>query len=272
MLRQMPTPWPLGHARQRRAFTLIELLVIIAIISILLLILAPTVKSALEIARRRVCASNLHQWHIAVAAYAGANHMVVMATADPWGRYPNFVFIDRQPDPKSDQMCIELISPYMPGIDVEAHEAGDLFVCPACNEQRAQKLIKAQWDSLGFFQQRYGFYGRVDKWASQATNPEDLTGRTFEPDKLLMADVCYRWHVTGGWRYNHGERGASGLDTVDGNGTEWFEVGTPSITGMNQLFGDGRVIWRGEPQFDPELMDMVPSPERHVGGGDQSFY
>ena len=48
-------------ARRMRGFTLIELLVVIAIISLLVSILIPSLKRAKELARRAVCASNLHQ-------------------------------------------------------------------------------------------------------------------------------------------------------------------------------------------------------------------
>jgi prepilin-type N-terminal cleavage/methylation domain-containing protein len=253
-------------------FTLIELLIVIAIIALLLAILAPTVETAREVAIRTICASNLHQWHIAIAGYTAANRNVVPATPNPWGRYPAFVLVEQPEGDRCDELCVEQITPYLPGIDPDEKEALGLYVCPACDEEAAQKLIKAQWDSLGIFQQRYSYFGRVDKWPSQATDPDDITGRTLSPDRLLMSDVCYRWHVTGGWRYNHGHYGASGLDTVDGGGTEWFEVGPPSITGMNRLFGDGSVSWKKESEFDPELMDTVPSPEPHVGGSDQTFY
>ena len=54
-------------------FTLIELLVVIAIISLLVAMQIPSLKRAKELARRAVCASNLHQGHVAVTAYAVDN-------------------------------------------------------------------------------------------------------------------------------------------------------------------------------------------------------
>ena len=55
----------------QNGFTLIELLVVIAIIAVLVSMLMPSLRTAKELARRAVCASNLKQTGIAIFLYAG---------------------------------------------------------------------------------------------------------------------------------------------------------------------------------------------------------
>ena len=60
-----------GMPKSRRsAFTLVELLVIIAILSLLLTFLTPTLMRSKEVARRAVCANNLHHIYGAVTTYS----------------------------------------------------------------------------------------------------------------------------------------------------------------------------------------------------------
>jgi prepilin-type N-terminal cleavage/methylation domain-containing protein len=81
----------------RRAFTLIELLIIIAIIGLLLMILAPSVQTARELARRTICASNQAQCIVGLFAYAGAHERnlppVEPENEDAGLTYPNRAYV-----------------------------------------------------------------------------------------------------------------------------------------------------------------------------------
>jgi len=63
----------LPHRSRSAGFTLIELLVVIAIIALLVAILVPSLNMAKELARRTVCAQNLHNWG-ALAHVFAADH------------------------------------------------------------------------------------------------------------------------------------------------------------------------------------------------------
>ena len=59
--------------KKRRAFTLIELLVVISILTLLIAIILPSLRSARADAKRAACASNLHQVGVALQGYLSAN-------------------------------------------------------------------------------------------------------------------------------------------------------------------------------------------------------
>lgn len=65
-----------------RKFTLIELLVIVAIIAILMAVLLPSLQKARASGWKANCISNLKQWSLAFASYAGDNNDMV-----PWKNY-----------------------------------------------------------------------------------------------------------------------------------------------------------------------------------------
>lgn len=61
------------NAHPRSAFTLVELLVVIGIIALLLAMLFPALRRARTQTLRVQCASNMHQWAVALQGYAAQN-------------------------------------------------------------------------------------------------------------------------------------------------------------------------------------------------------
>ena len=78
-----------GPAEIRKAFTLIELLVVVAIISLLVSILIPSLVMAKDLAKRAVCISNLHNMGNLFHAYTseGDGTVPLYITTEPGGLF-----------------------------------------------------------------------------------------------------------------------------------------------------------------------------------------
>ena len=85
--------------RLSHAFTLIELLVAISIIALLVAILLPALKAARDATRATVCASNLRQLSIGIAAYAADAKQEIVAgsrtSGSTWITWATYVSGDR---------------------------------------------------------------------------------------------------------------------------------------------------------------------------------
>lgn len=73
----------------RCGFTLVELVVVIAVISVLIALLLPSVQSAREVARRMQCTNNLLQIGIALENYAASNRVYPPGVVDFQGPITN---------------------------------------------------------------------------------------------------------------------------------------------------------------------------------------
>jgi prepilin-type N-terminal cleavage/methylation domain-containing protein/prepilin-type processing-associated H-X9-DG protein len=81
---------PGDRGRLATGFTLVELLVVVAIVSMLMAILMPSLRGVRERAKEATCAARLQQWGLAFACYANEND----------GFWPHCDGLDRQaPDP-----------------------------------------------------------------------------------------------------------------------------------------------------------------------------
>lgn len=111
MLRKIPNP-----SGTSRAFTLIELLVVVAIISLLVSILLPSLQQAKTLAKQVICSSNLKQLSLVVPIYAN----------DFDGHFPTFLF-DRDGDGKREQ-------PWGVYLAQEDYCSMDMIRCPSAVE------------------------------------------------------------------------------------------------------------------------------------------
>jgi prepilin-type N-terminal cleavage/methylation domain-containing protein len=206
-----------SRARILASFTLIELLVVIAVIAILASLLLPALSKAKEQAHRAVCKSNLRQFGVAITIYADDNQDRLLETLISPGnaRYPGAVYF-RAPPGRAD-FNAEAFRDYIPGINPETYEVGNIWWCPSSDVPAQKELLSFSASVAGFFNSSYSYYARVDNWNNGpsgrpedfANRPEDLTADKLRSDRLLMSDTWYFYWVNRSWFYNHGLRGPS---------------------------------------------------------------
>ena len=250
-------------SRVSQGFTLIELLVVIAIIAILAALLLPTLSEAKERGRRAKCMSNLHQFGVAMTLYADDNNKVVLETIETAGTYRHPAALTLNNQPGGSYFTVEAFSPYVPGIAVTATDVqtGGIWWCPS----RPAWSTAIQLETIqiwGWLNWSYTYFGRVDLWnAYEAPQPQTITARELDPTRLLFADELF---YGGGWTYNHGVLPGGSADPNV----------TPRLSGLNELFGDGSVVWKSVGQFNLTNLTSSDSatPQARESSPSATFY
>ena len=251
----------LAAHKQKTGFTLIELLVVIAVIAILASLLLPAAAKARERARRAVCMSNLRQFGLGHTLYANDNQDRVIETiigCDLW-RYPEAVYLVGGDHPGF--VSAEVMARYIPGVTTNGSQLGQTWICPSSDWERYKVLQILKPDfQCNFIESPYSYFGQVGRWTNVASRPQDLTDDHLQGDRLLMADVLFLWWENATWRYNHGSPQPSAhYRTYPG----FQDSGTvPKVAGMNQLYGDGRVVWN---TFRGHREETLPDPSDRIG-------
>lgn len=227
-------------------FTLIELLVVIAIIAILAALLLPALSKAKQSAYRTQCVSNLHQWSVAYAVYAGdfnnffpdnsqvANFPVSVSWMSPV--FTNYFF----------PSCLYKSNP---GTSTTATRAkNDVLYCPADGWHRAYEAVNNEPNLIGY---------------------STLPYRTLNP-----LDPNYNIYGLGQWfarkkfgtSYFNAPVMADDMEIVDGGWTKTISSGTfPTSAhagarsipvGGNFLFEDNHVEWI---KFAPDFSIIGPA-------------
>lgn len=230
---------------------MIELLTVIAIIAILAALLLPTLAKAKEKSRRAVCASNLRQFGQGIVLYSDDNREQLLETVQFGGvdRRPQVVYALQGAPPQF--FNTESMSAYLSGIRFSSKspprlEVTGIWWCPS-DTFRSSQNVQQEVDVWGGFSFSYSYFARVENWLSMATRPQDLTAKELRPDRLLMSDELFHWHANDSWTYSHGEHGPRNGYAADRK----LEIGTPqNLAGLNQLFGDGRVVWKSGRSMD----------------------
>lgn len=224
------------RVRGRLGFTLIELLVVVAIISLLIAILLPSLQNAKELARRTVCASQLHGIGICLSLYA----------QDYDGKYPrrtnmNFTCIRHWASCRSDR-------PDGTGfIDNYVQNYGSLF-CPNSTladwEQDPEYQVYVPGGTAADTRIPYPVFSGI-AWFFQAYYPTDPFASLIADDVLALSEAFLMTDAVI-FRPSY-PNDLSMLCNHPGRSHP------PECAGGNVLYNDGSAEWKDIERFDGYL-------------------
>lgn len=131
----------------RKAFTLIELLVVVAIITILIAILLPALRSAREQAKTVKCASNLRQCGLGITMYAADYSGYVMVLGPWWqGWLRYYASLSQTPDIQNTYITNPNVA-VCPSAEPYTYDQSDTTITP---EGRTYAFNHSYGDISGF--------------------------------------------------------------------------------------------------------------------------
>ncbi|MDY7011442.1 MAG: type II secretion system protein [Planctomycetota bacterium] len=232
--------------RRENGFTLIELLVVVAIISLLVSILQPSLQKAKYLARCAVCLSNIRGQSIAQMTYAADGSAGRFPSRTPLGS-TDYVRTPIQPDYPNGDESGPWYTMKKQGDDIDT----GLMICPL-TVQFADSLwgyfkdttwhsgMYGSWDTecayiISVYMWFAGYAPQIDSFADNEplwpSRLSECTGQT----AFITHTICY---------YNSS-------DTFD----DW------SHQGAGRLYSSGGPVWN-------DLKDLVASPDQAVGYAD----
>jgi hypothetical protein len=154
----------------------------------------------------------------------------------------------------TDYITVEAITPYFGDKSQTDLEHGGIYWCPNMPPRTPDSIAEEARD-WGHISIAYTYFARVSDWPEgTATQPEDLTDRNLDPIRLLMSDYLYFFHADSTYLYNHGRH-------------PWKpEIDLSGLAGCNQLWGDGRVVWKKAAQFQTRRLEKADPALGYVRG------
>jgi len=246
---------PAGAARTA-GFTLIELLVVIAIIALLVTMLMPSLRQAREMARVTLCASNLHQWGLAVGMYVADNAAGDFPVTGMRGVGGTNYLMQYIPT-----VTAEALAGY---VDRTTHL--QLAACPSMTlyeplwpDHEHETRVRTHYEFMYRFDDPtdvalttwYNGQQSVDNISDLQGSPSDIAGMADHNVYLRAAgwDVGYSNHLARPWR-------------------SYSPTEEPPGRGLNVLYADNHVTWRDHERTDINAITF----HRTLGGGQYLYW
>ncbi|HXK36020.1 MAG TPA: DUF1559 domain-containing protein [Candidatus Paceibacterota bacterium] len=211
-----------------RGFTLMELLVVVAIISLLLSLLVPSLRKARSVARRVVCSHNLKQIELAVSMYTGDHDTMYPCAQDPVSTQPPYwLWMGRG--------WRRWVEPYLStNIDVNTPS---VLLCPADRTDPATYESTSYAYSMTFYhspEQIDAMSATTDTYSNPQPSIAQRVGDVASPSgKILLGE----------WNSNH---------VPYENDRGWWEWKGARIF----LFADGQVVFLQAKEIQPARDDL----------------
>jgi len=228
---------PVVRQRERDAFTLIELLVVVAIISLLISILLPSLRHAREQAKQVVCGSNVRQVHLAwTMYYTEHSGRLPAAKRTVWGEPAsgsgNFTWVRY------------MMKQLYPAVQPLPRSPGHYFVeqdsqlcCPATKPVPGDRWRGFTYNTLEFVDygiNQFGIGGESAGWSARGPGNgyRRITEVPFPGNQIAFGDSAFNYnpdvgyHAMHPWyqgsvKFPHNDR--TNLAYVDGHVQSWDE-------------------------------------------------
>jgi prepilin-type N-terminal cleavage/methylation domain-containing protein/prepilin-type processing-associated H-X9-DG protein len=249
----------------RKGFTLIEVLVVVAIITMLVAILIPSLTRAKELSRRVVCASNQHQLVVGVLSYAPAFRGVL-----PYRHEPE-TWLFALPYAWDDALMVKPARRYWGGsmkvVGCPSHRGvyvtAQAVYAGATNHVDDWLCSTLYLAGLGDAKMNYN-----GTWYEKRPSAANVHTHLNKPYQIVFAD----WNMWSdeGWAFvNHPKVLASSVfgDFWGSNGKQTRESTIASIAGGNRAYADGHVDWANPNQMNADGTSLTRPRAGGVASG-----